>query len=320
MKKIYLVFNPVSGPGDAPQELERIRAKLADEVDLDIGFTTPELSATALTQQAIAEGAEMVIACGGDGTVSEVAAVLMNTDIPLAVIPRGTANAFAAALNLPTDIENACQVILHGTPQQIDCATCNGRPMILLTGIGLEAIAISETPRETKQKFGFFAYLTTAVQQLQNLEGFSATIELGHKQQQFDDVLAITVANLAPNTSILAQGTGVVSGDDGLLDVTILTMAEESQILGVLSASYELFQAALKENPAEHPYITSFRAAQLTIHTDEPKALLVDGELVGETPAEFKTIPAGLWVQMPAPTIATTDEPDSDDWVLAQAA
>lgn len=300
MKKVCLVFNPVSGAGNAAEELEQIRAQLLDQVDLDVQFTSPEDSAGALAKQAIANGAEMIIASGGDGTISAVADTLIHSDIPLAVIPRGTANAFAAALGLPTAIEEACQVILQGEPQQIDCATCNDQPMILLAGIGLEANTIGETDRDSKQRFGFLAYLSTAVQQLQNLQPFEATLDFGDRQETFQEVLAITVANLAPSTSILAQGTGQVSAQDALLDVTILTRADEGEVLGVLSASYELFQAALQANPAEHPQIQSWRTAQLTVTTPAPQGLLVDGELLEQTTTtRFQVLPRSLWVQLP---------------------
>ncbi|ANV84785.1 hypothetical protein AWQ21_10575 [Picosynechococcus sp. PCC 7003] len=308
MKKVHLIFNPVSGSGHAPQELEQIRAKLLDQVELEIQFTSPEESATALAERAIAQGADLIIASGGDGTISAVATVLMHSNIPLAVIPRGTANAFAAALDIPTAIDQACDVILQGQPQQIDCATCNGQPMILLAGIGLEATTIGETDRDSKQRFGFFAYLSTAVQQLQNLQPFQATLDFGDRQQTFDDVLAITVANLAPNTSILAQGTGGASGQDALLDVTVLTMADEGELFGVLSASYELFQAALQDNPADHPHIQSWRIAELTVTTASPQALLLDGELLEEiTTTQFAAVPRSLWVQLP-PKAATPPE------------
>lgn len=299
MKKISLIFNPVSGRSNGPQDLEKIRECLLEQVDLDVHFTAPEHSATQLTQTALENGAELVIASGGDGTVSQVAAKLVNTDIPLAVIPRGTANAFAAALELPDDIEAACDVILHGQPQSIDIATCNDQPMILLAGIGLEADAIGDTSRESKQRLGFFAYLLTAVQKLQDLQTFKVTLDLGDRQEQIPEALAITVANLAPETSILAHGNDQVRGDDGLLDITILTMESGAKISEVLSASYELFQSALQAAEAEHSQIRGIRAQQVTVETDPPQKLLLDGELIGETPAHFQVIPAGLRVQMP---------------------
>ncbi|NJN72904.1 MAG: lipid kinase [Limnothrix sp. RL_2_0] len=305
MKKVCLIFNPVSGSGNAFQDLKQICEILTPHVDLEVRFTAPDLSAIELTHQAIAHGAEMIIASGGDGTVSHVANVLDNTDIVLAVIPRGTANAFAAALTLPTDVKGACESILSGLPRRIDTATCNGEQMILLAGVGLEAKAISETDRETKQKFGFFAYLATAFKQLNELTTFTAELEFktsedgSVEQKTVEEVLAITVANLAPNTSILAHGTHAVSGNDGLLDVTILTMPEKSEVLGVLSASYELFKSSFKEDMADHPNIQALRVNSLRVQADPPQDLLLDGDLMGETPVNFQVNHLSLLVQFP---------------------
>lgn len=305
MKKVCLIFNPVSGSGNAFQDLKQICEILTPQVDLEIRFTAPDRSAVDLAHEAIAHSAEMIIASGGDGTVSHVANVLNNTDVVLAVIPRGTANAFAVALNLPTDVNGACENILSGLPKRIDTATCNGEQMILLAGVGLEAKAISETDRETKQKFGFFAYMATAFKQLNELTTFTAKLEFntsedGEVQQKtVEEVLAITVANLAPNTSILAHGTHAVSGNDGLLDVTILTMPEKSEVLGVLSASYELFKSSFKKDMANHPNIQALRVNRLQIQADPLQDLLLDGDLMGETPVNFQVNHLSLLVQFP---------------------
>ena len=149
MKPIaHLIFNPVAGQGNPDRELEIIKELLSEQLELKIHQTTPEITAEELTIQAISAQAELIIASGGDGTVSAVAGKLANTGIPLGVIARGTANAFANALGIPTDITNACETILAGHTQPIDLATCNGDPMMLLAGIGLEANAIAAASRE----------------------------------------------------------------------------------------------------------------------------------------------------------------------------
>ncbi len=130
----HLIFNPVAGQGNAEQELALIDSLLRAEFELKIVQTTPEISAEDLVVQAISASAELVIASGGDGTLSAVAGKLANTGIPLGIIPRGTANAFANALGIPTDITNACQSIVAGVTQAIDLATCNGYPIPLFKG------------------------------------------------------------------------------------------------------------------------------------------------------------------------------------------
>ena len=89
MKKIaYLIFNPVAGQGNSEQELASIEELLGEELDLQIYQTTPTISAEDLAAQAIAQTVELIIASGGDGTISAVAGKLANTGIPLGIIAR----------------------------------------------------------------------------------------------------------------------------------------------------------------------------------------------------------------------------------------
>ncbi|MEN9872005.1 MAG: hypothetical protein RLZZ171_2997, partial [Cyanobacteriota bacterium] len=104
-----LIFNPVAGQGNSEQDLATIKSILEPTFDLDIQYTTPEVSAGELALKAIEKNVEMIIASGGDGTISAVAEALIKTDIPLGAIARGTANAFANALDIPDTIEAACQ-------------------------------------------------------------------------------------------------------------------------------------------------------------------------------------------------------------------
>ena len=71
----------------------------------------------------------------------------------MAIIPRGTANAIATALDIPSDLEAACDIALNGTPRTIDTASCNGQPMVLLAGIGLEATVVEQASRDLKDRF-----------------------------------------------------------------------------------------------------------------------------------------------------------------------
>jgi diacylglycerol kinase family enzyme len=97
-----LIFNPVAGQGDPDQDLLTIRTLLEPEIDLEICLTTPEVDAGELARKALERGAHMIIASGSDGTLSAAAEAVLGTKIPLGIISRGTANAFAGAMGLPT--------------------------------------------------------------------------------------------------------------------------------------------------------------------------------------------------------------------------
>ncbi len=125
----YLIFNPAAGQGDPEQELGVIRSALEPEMTLNIHETTPEVGADQLAHQALEAGAEAVLVSGGDGTISSAANAVVGRDVPLGIISRGTANAFANALGLSENIEEACQTILRGTSDILPTltASCTAR-------------------------------------------------------------------------------------------------------------------------------------------------------------------------------------------------
>ena len=299
-----LIYNPVAGQGDSEQDLATIKSILEPEFDLDIQFTTKEVDGGELARQAVQNRAEAVIASGGDGTVSSVAEALIRTNIPLGAIARGTANAFANALNIPDTIEAACQVIVDGVTRKVDAGVCNGKPMILLAGIGFEAETVDDADRQTKNRLGMLAYVLSGLKQLKEFEKFDTTIETDSKIITVK-ANAITIANAAPPTSILAQGTAGVIYDDGLLDVTIITPKNRASAIAI---SYHLLQTASNDEAAERQDIGYLRTEWVRVTTDPPQKIVLDGEIIGETPIEAKCIPGGLTVFTPQEQMQQQDE------------
>jgi YegS/Rv2252/BmrU family lipid kinase len=295
MRSAYLIFNPVAGQGDAEQDLAKIRAILEPTIALEVHHTTAEVDADQLALVAVTQGVEAVIVAGGDGTISATANGLMETGIPLGIICRGTANAFANALDLPTTIEAACETILAGETRVVDAAKCNDLPMILLAGIGFEAETVEHTDRESKNRLGVLAYILAGIEQLGQMTQFDVKIETDEKIINVT-ASAITIANAAPPTSILAQGSAGVIFDDGLLDVTIVAPANRT---GAIAASYELLTSALKGDATTRPDIGYLRTKKLTITTEPPQKVVIDGEVQGTTPVTIECIPNGLTVFSP---------------------
>ncbi|MBW4632159.1 MAG: YegS/Rv2252/BmrU family lipid kinase [Iphinoe sp. HA4291-MV1] len=295
-RSAYLIFNPVAGQGDSEQDLAKIRAILEPGIDLEIQLTTEEIGAEELTREAVERGVDIIIASGGDGTLSAAASAVVGTNIPFGIISRGTANAFAAALGIPDTIDAACKVILEGVTRTVDAASCNGHPMVLLAGIGFEAETVERADREAKNRFGILAYILAGLQELRNLQSFDVEIETEEKIIK-TSAAAVTVANAAPPSSILAQGPGGIIVDDGLLDLTIVAPANRT---GAIAAAFHLFQSASVGNAAERDDIGYLRAKQFKITTEPQQKIVVDGELLGTTPVEIRCIPAGLKVFVPS--------------------
>jgi YegS/Rv2252/BmrU family lipid kinase len=295
IRSACLIFNPVAGQGDPEEDLAQIRAILEPEIELDIWLTTAEVDAGQLARAAVDRGVQTIIASGGDGTLSAAAEALVGTDIAFGIISRGTANAFATALEIPDAIEAACQTILQGNTRKVDAAYCNGKPMVLLAGIGFEAETVELADREAKNRFGMLAYVMAGVQQLQNLETFEAEIETEDKIVTVS-AAAVTVANAAPPTSILAQGPAGVLVDDGLLDLTIVAPTNKA---GAIAAAYHLFQSASAGTAVERDDIGYLRANRFKITTHPPQKVVLDGEMIGTTPIDVECVPEGLTIFVP---------------------
>lgn len=294
-QNIYLIFNPASGQGDPESELETIRQKIGAVAQLSVLETSLEESASDLAQKAIAQSADCVIASGGDGTVSQVAGALADTSIPLGIIPRGTANAIAAAFGISNELQDACEIILSGVARNIDLGICNGKPLLLLAGIGLEAEIIEQANRPLKNKIGTAAYILSAFKQVQNLNIFKVEMETPDRIITVE-ASGVTVANAAPATSVLAQGPSNIVPYDGLLDVTIFAPQGTGS---AIAATYNLFQSALSDRSTQRTDVGYFRCASVKITAEPEQRVVLDGEIIGNTPVDIRCIPRGLTLMTP---------------------
>ena len=304
-RSAYLIFNPVSGLGNANQDLLLIRQLLEPYFHLKVHLTTPETDPAELAREAIEQEVDLLIASGGDGTVSAVASAVINTNIPLGIIPRGTANAFGVALGIPTNIQGACEVIIAGLTRTVDAANCNGLTLILLAGIGFEAETVSKADRETKKRWGPLAYILAGWQQLNEQTDFEAEIEINGEINQFE-AASITVANVAPPPSVLAQGLGQVIPDDGLLEVLMYTSPVNR--MQAVAGMVRLLGAGLLKTEVQQDSIIAFRTQRIKITTNPPQKVVLDGEIIGTTPIEVECIPQGLKILSPEIVIIPTVE------------
>lgn len=295
----HLIFNPVSGGGNGQQDLDFVKQMLEPHLHLEVHLTSPDISPQELAQQAITQDADLIIASGGDGTVSAVAGAVIGTKIPLGIIPRGTANAFSMALGITQQISQlrrACEIILAGKTRIVDAARCNNLPLILLAGIGYEAETIEKADRETKNRWGSLAYIMAGWEQLDEQKLFEAEIEIEGEIRTFQ-AGAITIANAAPPTSVLAQGIGEVVADDGLLDITIATVDNKLQAVTTLLS---MLGAALIKTSAELDNIVHLRTRKVKISASPSQKVVLDGEIIGNTPVEVECLPQSLTIFAPA--------------------
>ena len=128
--------------------------------------TTPEDPGRGQAESAVSAGVELVLACGGDGTVTACAEGVTGTGVPLAIIPMGTGNLLARNMGLPMGMDEALAVALGGVQQPIDAGRVNGTLFVVMAGLGLDAQMLNGTSEPLKKRLGWFAYAISAVRHL----------------------------------------------------------------------------------------------------------------------------------------------------------
>ncbi|HEY3171731.1 MAG TPA: diacylglycerol kinase family protein [Thermoanaerobaculia bacterium] len=140
LKHGVLIYNPTAGQRDlASQMLALIERMRGQGLELENLPTTAPGHATEIVRRLLPSGLDVVAVCGGDGTVSEVAAGLVGSSVPLGVIPGGTSNVLARELSIPLELDPAARLLLEGEPRPVRVLYANERPFLLWAGVGLDA-------------------------------------------------------------------------------------------------------------------------------------------------------------------------------------
>src|SRR5690606_21581701 len=225
---------------------------------------------------------------------------LAGTQTPLAVIPRGTANQVALNLGIPLDVEDAIEVAVNGAPRTLDIGRIAGRSFALVAGAGLDAAVMATATRELKERWGFGAYIYAAVKEALNAAPVRFRIT---RDDQLLEVDAVTV--LVANVGELFTGFLPIrfplaprptsSWNDGRLDVVVVAPRKLPEFAAVL------WNAAHKRFGVD-PSLLHFQAEEITIETDEPVPVQVDGDPTGTTPVTASVERSALRVFVPDDT------------------
>lgn len=295
LKTYHVIFNPVSGPGEPAQKQSAIEAGLNSLVNLTMQITKPDDDIVELARQAVANGADVVVAAGGDGTVSAVASALVDTEVALGIIPTGTANGVATALGIPENYTEACAIIQADHCKPIDTARSDGHLLLLAMAIGFEARILNRMERQEKQRMGKLAIITNSLKELGQVKHFDARVQTPD-QSWHESATAVTIANIATIDMVLAQGPAEIEADDGQLSITLATPKHQ---WGVVTTAADLFLSALQKRSVEGETVHSCKAREVTVETDPPQDVYIDGEPCGTTPITVTCYPRSLTVLVP---------------------
>lgn len=291
-RKTALIFNPAAGRCRAlggRDALEEIHERLGPFLDFEVFETEEGTPIADTTRRALESKPEQILVCGGDGTVSAVAAELMGNEIPVGILPGGTANALATCLFEDRErgdlFDESCRRILEGRLRALDAGICNGKPFFLLVGIGWEAGMVKGAHRDLKARWGALAYLLSGLEQLRELEDFAVDLEVDGHRREFR-ATNVVVANTVPQFSLFAQGSDLEPEvDDGWLNLTAVVNVK-NRLEGARVIA-ELIQSGLGLE-AKSENILSLRGKKMRIRTDPQQRLVRDGELEPEGVVEIE--------------------------------
>jgi diacylglycerol kinase (ATP) len=295
--RTLVILNPAAGQTNP----ERVRRQIGGAFAVrgaafDLVETSAAGDAERLAREAARLGYRAVAAAGGDGTLAEVITGLAGSEVPLGIIPQGTANLVASNLGIPHGIDDAVEILVHGTVVPMDVGQLgDGRYFALIAGAGWDAEVMRSATRELKDRLGFGAYLLTALRKAatppsalfritadgQQFEVRAATVLVANVGQIFHAMLPLQF-KIAPATSI----------SDGMLDICIFAPRTLPDVATVL------WRVASKRYVGDDRMIY-LKAREILIETDPPVVAQVDGDVAGETPLVARAIPGGVRVLVP---------------------
>jgi len=280
-KRAWVIANPVSGGGKWQHEQSAIKQTLEPYFELEVMETSLETGAEQLAKDVVEQGAQLVIACGGDGTLTAVASVLKGTNVVMAIIPMGTANSLSQALwgmsSKITPVAAACHTIIEGRTRAIDVGNVNGQTMLLCAAIGFEQQMIEKADRQMKNKLGQLAYLQGLWRACNENEVLELQVTLDDKPVENWQTSSLIVANAAPITTLLAQGNGSPMMDDGQLDLTWIE-PQESGNKHVFSLIELLYSGLTEDNLGINTGYQQAAKVHIQRRDKQPLKYAVDGE------------------------------------------
>ncbi|WP_426607390.1 lipid kinase [Pantoea anthophila] len=289
LKTALLLINPRSRKGRAAASRARTLLTQAG-----ITLLQPAEEESRSYRELIAAYAhriDAVIVGGGDGTLNAAAPGVMQTGLPLGILPLGTANDFARTLGIPATLEQAVQIITDGQLRAVDLGEVNQHLFLNVSSIGFSAELARNLTAESKKRWGVGGYALAALRLLRQSRPFSAT--LIHEEQRTP---IRTVQVSVGNGRFYGGGMTVearAAPDDGLLDVYSLEVRHSWQLIALLPFLRRGTQGRWRN-------VRTFSTTALTIETRRPHYINADGEIIGQTPAHFRLIAGAIQVYAPA--------------------
>jgi YegS/Rv2252/BmrU family lipid kinase len=291
VSRAAVVVNPVKIPASFRARVGSAMAERGWSEPLWLE-TTREDQGQGPARTAVQAGVDLVLACGGDGTVTATATGLAGTGIPLAVIPLGTGNLLARNLGLPIDLSQALTIALTGRDRRLDAGRANGRLFLTMAGLGLDAKMLAGASESVKKRLGWGAYVAAVLRHLWDrpMRVRLQTDAGPPLQRRASEIIVGNVGALQGGLPLLPAARP----DDGQLDVVVLTART---VVGWLAVALHV----LRPRSDGTARVLRRTCTDLRVDIDREYLWEIDGEVMGRTRQLVVTIePGALLVRVPS--------------------
>lgn len=291
--RITLIVNPVAGRRRGARAAAQALGVLAAAgVEVDVRHTAGPGDAERLSREAAAEGPDAVVVCGGDGSLSQAVRGLLDTGVPVGLIPAGTGNDFARAAGISREPRVAAAQIVGGRARAVDLLETDGGAVLALNvmGVGFDARVCERINRRRRVVSGKLAYLPAVARELISYRPIEVRLRVDDRWWE-GHVLLLAVANAN------SYGAGMKISprsriDDGLLDVVVVQALSRVEFI-------RSFPRVFRGTHLDHPAVVALRGREVEVLTEEPCPVLSDGDLVTMTPLRVHVLPGRCLLWLP---------------------
>ena len=295
MRSGVLIYNPTAGQKDRRAVMNGvIDALKLQGIELANAPTHGPGHATRIVREFLPQKPSVVAVCGGDGTISEAAAALLGTDVPLAILPGGTSNVLALELGIPFDLGEAGRLILEGSPKGLRAGLANDRPFLLMAGVGLDARIMGKMSFFLKRWFGRAGIFLTAVWEYLRYEFPRLDVEIDGEHHPATFAVVCNSKHYAGDWIVAPDA----SAETEILDTVLFNSRSRRDLM-----TFFLGMRAKDARHLKNGYAKIVRGHKVRITSLEPYQVeaQVDGDCVLETPVECRISQRTLKVLAPQP-------------------
>lgn len=288
MKKVKFIYNPFSGEAVVTKNLDTIIGKYQAKGYTIVPFRISTEQSLEDAFLDIDSSYHHILGAGGDGTINQIINIMKkkNLDIPLAILPVGTANDFAKYIGMPADIGSACDKILAGEIQEIDLGKANDKYFINVFSFGLFTDVSHKTPTHLKNTIGKLAYYLNGIKELPSFKKLDIKVTSDEFFYEGNALIFFTFNGRTAGNINISYKSEI---NDGLLDVIIV---KGENIRSTLSSLLAFLKLEHLEKPKD---IIHFTTSDFTVeYSDSSLESDIDGEVGPTSPIHISCIENGL--------------------------